>query len=170
MFAILTEKAKQCPEYKEALLASGNSTLIEDTAHDYWGRGKDGKGLNKLGKLHMRLRAILMGRQKTGRRQPANTLTSSSRPNPRHINRQNVQSSTTGRINQPGMSSGQDNKNSSNSRFDRRPTRPDQQVTCYNCREQGHTAEKCRLSSPFYCHICGNPGHKWKFCTDTMNK
>ncbi len=46
---------------KHALLDTGNRELIEDTADPFWGRGRNGKGLNMLGKLLMKIRAELRG-------------------------------------------------------------------------------------------------------------
>jgi ribA/ribD-fused uncharacterized protein len=51
MVEILNEKAKQCPEFRNTLLASDGNSLVEDTTHEFWGRGKHGKGHNKLGVL-----------------------------------------------------------------------------------------------------------------------
>ena len=51
MMEIITEKAKQCPEFKNTLLASQGNSLVEDTQHKFWGRGRQEKGKNKLGVL-----------------------------------------------------------------------------------------------------------------------
>ena len=46
---------------RDLLLSTGNATLIENAPGDfYWGCGYDGTGLNKLGKLLMRVRTILI--------------------------------------------------------------------------------------------------------------
>jgi ribA/ribD-fused uncharacterized protein len=56
MFDLLQDKARQCPRFKEDLEASRGRLIIEDTAHEYWGRGHAGSGLNMLGRLLMTLR------------------------------------------------------------------------------------------------------------------
>jgi len=56
MYELLQEKVRQCPVFKNDLLGSDNRLLVEDTAHDYWGRGRTGTGLNMLGRLLMTLR------------------------------------------------------------------------------------------------------------------
>ena len=56
----LRAKFAQHPELREALLDSGDATLIEHTENDsYWGDGGTGKGKNRLGVLLMELRAEL---------------------------------------------------------------------------------------------------------------
>lgn len=57
-----TVKAKfiQYEELKLLLLGTENSKLIEHTKNDdYWGDGGNGKGLNKLGKILMKVREEL---------------------------------------------------------------------------------------------------------------
>ena len=45
------------PVLKKLLLSTGNKRLVEHTANDsYWGDGGDGRGLNMLGKLLMKVR------------------------------------------------------------------------------------------------------------------
>ena len=57
---LLLKKASCCEEYKTALKNSGNETLVEDTNHPYWGRGRDGKGRNILGVLHCYVRSAIL--------------------------------------------------------------------------------------------------------------
>jgi ribA/ribD-fused uncharacterized protein len=56
MYELLQKKALQCASFREDLQASQGKLLIEDTAHEYWGRGQSGTGLNMLGRLIMTLR------------------------------------------------------------------------------------------------------------------
>lgn len=57
---VLRAKFTQHPTLAEALLATGDQKLIEASPFDgYWGLGKDGKGLNRLGKLLMTVRGEL---------------------------------------------------------------------------------------------------------------
>ena len=57
MEEILKEKLLACREYRFFLDDSKDAVLIENTSHEFWGRGsKEKKGENKLGMLHMKLR------------------------------------------------------------------------------------------------------------------
>ena len=60
MSEILQEKARQCKQFREHLEHTQPETLIEDTEHEFWGRGKHGQGHNMLGHLLMRLRDDLL--------------------------------------------------------------------------------------------------------------
>ena len=57
MMEVLTAKSKQCPEFKNTLMASDGNELVEDTQHEFWARGRHGKGQNKLGRLLESLRS-----------------------------------------------------------------------------------------------------------------
>lgn len=59
MLEVITAKASQCPEFRNTLVASQGNMLVEDTAHEYWGRGKTGNGQNQLGLLLESLRSDL---------------------------------------------------------------------------------------------------------------
>ena len=56
MMYILEAKIQQCDEFSTELISTEGRVLIEDTANEYWGRGKYGQGQNVLGKLLMRIR------------------------------------------------------------------------------------------------------------------
>lgn len=59
-------KVMQNQEVKDALLATGNKLLVEDSIDDYyWGQGKDGSGRNQLGKTLMDVREQLRRGQLT---------------------------------------------------------------------------------------------------------
>lgn len=60
MLNVLQEKARQCKEFRELLLSTGDEELIEDSPFDYyWGCGRDGSGRNMLGELLMDVRTEL---------------------------------------------------------------------------------------------------------------
>lgn len=60
MRVALKAKAEQHPDFREALLSTGNMILIENSPTDYyWGCGRDNTGKNMLGKLLMELRESL---------------------------------------------------------------------------------------------------------------
>ena len=67
MMEVLQAKARQCPEFRNTLLASKGNSLVEDTVHDFWGKGKNGEGCNKLGTLLQALRSNLPPEQKPTR-------------------------------------------------------------------------------------------------------
>lgn len=53
-------KANQHQDFRELLLSTGDSVIIEHTAKDrYWADGGDGSGLNKLGIILMETRATI---------------------------------------------------------------------------------------------------------------
>jgi ribA/ribD-fused uncharacterized protein len=57
MRVALAAKFAQNHELREMLLATGDAQLIEDSPHDsFWGTGRDGQGMNQLGRLLMELR------------------------------------------------------------------------------------------------------------------
>ena len=47
------------PTFRQQLQESKGKTLVEDTSHEYWGRGSTDTGLNMLGRLLMTLRENL---------------------------------------------------------------------------------------------------------------
>ena len=57
MCELLRSKLRQCPAFLQTLKDSQNRPLIEDTPNWFWGRGRDGLGLNMLGQLLMMLRS-----------------------------------------------------------------------------------------------------------------
>ena len=56
MYELLQHKVKQCATFRNDLISSRGRPLIEDTTHEYWGRGREGNGQNVLGRLLMTLR------------------------------------------------------------------------------------------------------------------
>ena len=54
---VLWIKLIQCVEYRQTLIESGFKPIIEDTVHEFWGRGKNNTGKNMLGCLHIELRS-----------------------------------------------------------------------------------------------------------------
>ena len=173
MDLLLREKAKQCPEYRQDLLRSNDQILVEDTNHNYWGRGRNGLGLNMLGNLHMTIRNELpnwIGEKSSlsPRQTPSNNRPFSER----QMSHRNMNQSRTAPVNQPRTAPVNQARNApmNQSRnaptYQSRtaPTHRERQSVCHNCSERGHSASTCRLPSPFYCHTCGGQGHKWKFC------
>lgn len=56
MLEILRAKLEANRDYRDHLLSTGTSIIIEDTANNYWGIGADKKGRNMLGVLHTFIR------------------------------------------------------------------------------------------------------------------
>ena len=63
LFGMLQEKAVQCKEFQDRLLESGDKVIYEDVPDRFWGIGRDGKGLNEMGKMLMVLREVLTKRE-----------------------------------------------------------------------------------------------------------
>ena len=68
MLAMLEIKHCQCEDYRR--LIDLHSTFVEDTSDAFWGRGRDGRGLNSLGLLHSlvrdgRRRVLITGSSQT---------------------------------------------------------------------------------------------------------
>lgn len=61
MYEALRLKVEQNPIVKATLLSTKDEEIIEDSPIDYyWGCGRDGSGVNMLGKLWMKLREDLV--------------------------------------------------------------------------------------------------------------
>ena len=56
---IVRTKLSMCQDAKQALTDSGDLQLIENTPHQFWGKGNDGNGINMLGNLWMTYRKKL---------------------------------------------------------------------------------------------------------------
>ncbi|MBL8800300.1 MAG: NADAR family protein [Planctomycetia bacterium] len=66
MATALRAKFGQNPDLQALLLATGDAAIVEDSAHDpFWGIGRDGQGLNWLGRLLMEVRQELRAAQPT---------------------------------------------------------------------------------------------------------
>jgi len=62
MYIGLKAKAKYSREFHDLLLSTGDAKLVENSPYDrYWGCGRDGTGLNKLGELLEQLRTSIQG-------------------------------------------------------------------------------------------------------------
>jgi N-glycosidase YbiA len=60
MYRAVRRKFELHPELKTMLLATGDEEIAEaNPADSYWGIGRDGNGLNKLGQIMTRIRAEL---------------------------------------------------------------------------------------------------------------
>ena len=60
MMRVLREKATQSPQFRKALIDSGDAELIEASPFDsYWGCGRDGSGRNMLGEQLMDIRQMI---------------------------------------------------------------------------------------------------------------
>lgn len=63
MFVVVLAKFLQDPEIAQVLMNTGSNPLIEDTRESgdgYWGWGRDMKGVNRLGKILMGVRGVLL--------------------------------------------------------------------------------------------------------------
>ena len=139
MEEIIKEKMKSSEDVRSALFHSGSKEIIEDTDHEFWGRGKTGNGSNKLGKIWMDLR-------KKCHENPnyLNTPTQPRPPCPRPQQRK------------PQYTRFPHRHNSWATR--------DRQPKCFQCGETGHGIRQCRKQGTLSCWACGQGGHKRKHC------
>lgn len=62
MYMALKCKFSTYPHLKTMLLSTAGSVLVEASPHDlFWGGGREGEGLNYLGRLLMQLRSEYLG-------------------------------------------------------------------------------------------------------------
>lgn len=137
MEGLVKEKLRACELVRAALLETGSKKIIEDTSHEFWGRGKEGKGQNMLGKIWMKFRQNL--------RNDPNFPGKSNKTDYQHRNRSWTNSRKPERGNWA--------------------TRR-QQPRCYQCGETGHGELQCRKHQTVSCWSCGLAGHKRKHCED----
>ena len=124
MESIVKEKIRVCPNARKVLLESGSKEIVEDTPHEYWGRGRQGQGQNQLGKLWMKLRSELQ-------------------KNPDSLKQQRVHSSPSHnqswatRDNQPRC------YQCGETGHLQRQCNMDRFVACWSCGRAGHKAKDC---------------------------
>jgi ribA/ribD-fused uncharacterized protein len=70
MDTIIRAKLKVCQAARKVLVDSGDRELIENTTHEFWGKGKMQKGENMLGKLWMIYRKKVRDNTITTRKAP----------------------------------------------------------------------------------------------------
>lgn len=133
---LIKEKLRVCEPARSALLSSGSKEIIEDTTHEFWGRGKQGKGENQLGKIWMKFRLKL-------------------RKDPNFVRKDQISRQKNRSF--PGRQT---------EAFPRRRTwaTRQQQPRCYQCGETGHLIKQCGLQQNVSCWACGLTGHKSKHC------
>ena len=62
MYRAIKQKFSTYPGLTNMLLSTAGSVLVEASPHDlFWGGGREGEGLNYLGRLLMQLRSEIMG-------------------------------------------------------------------------------------------------------------
>lgn len=157
MYYLLQQKAKQCRKFNKELQATQEQVLIEDTNHEYWGRGNNGNGQNVLGRLLMTIRQNLPACQeeedvnqgKAFRNvSPRNEL-----PNTRRHQHNRQRFTPLPEVAPRRWTNGRN-----------RPTSSQEQQNCFNCGERSHTVATCRHPYPLKCYSCSGEGHKQKFC------
>ena len=133
---LIKEKLRVCEPARSTILSSGSKEIIEDTTHEFWGRGKQGKGQNQLGKIWMKFRQRLRKDPNFVRKDPISHQKNRSFPG-RQIEV-----------------------------LPRRRTwaTRQQQPRCYQCGETGHLIKQCGLQQTVHCWACGLQGHKSKHC------
>ena len=151
MKSLIKEKIRVCKAAKSALQNSGNRQIVEDTNHEFWGRGRSKKGLNMLGNIWMQYRDQLQ-------RDPNFAG---------HQNRNEIQNRNDQPMRQqkPFKQRSQHYRPQRNRPQDRNWATRDQQPRCYRCGEAGHGFMQCRQPDSMSCWACGRAGHKRKHCS-----
>jgi len=154
MFHLLQQKAKQCDLFNKHLYDSQNAILVEDTANEYWGRGRTGTGQNTLGRMLMTIRKNLPKAQTSISDQFSDDMTWTPAP---QYDQQNAWFTPKPRRNPQKWVNGRN-----------RPTSRDEQQNCFNCGEMSHTVTTCRHKYRLKCFLCNSEGHKKKFCPRSL--
>ena len=121
---IVRTKLGICQAAKQALIDSDDIELIENTPHQFWGKGKDGNGINMLGNLWMTYR------QKLKNGSPIISPSPISSPSRQWATRQHQPRCY--RCGERGHLISQCRKTES--------------VSCWNCGTQGHKQKHCGSS------------------------
>ena len=137
MYDLLQEKSHQCQAFREDLLASRGRSLIEDTSHEFWGRGHTGTGLNMLGRLLMTLRDNLPPNKS---HQASSPRHSQPRPN---YSRHNYPRQTIPRHNDSQPRCFNCGEKSHNVKTCRHPA----PIQCYSCLRNGHKQKFCQFKN-----------------------
>lgn len=75
MYRALKCKFSIYPHLNSMLLSTAGSVLVEASPHDlFWGGGRDGEGLNYLGRLLMKLRSEFLGESSSSSETPSLTV------------------------------------------------------------------------------------------------
>ena len=138
MEKVIGDKLRVCEAAQKSLLESKSKTIVEDTAHEFWGRGQTGQGKNMLGKIWMDYRHKLQNDRNFLKRQA------------------NDRERQTNYRERPATSYQQDRQWATRS----------SQPRCYRCGEPSHTVRQCRKADVVTCWACGRAGHKQKHCDD----
>lgn len=71
MYRALKSKFSVYPHLNSMLLSTAGCVLVEASPHDlFWGGGREGEGLNYLGRLLMQLRSEFLGDSSTPNNNP----------------------------------------------------------------------------------------------------
>lgn len=135
MYQLLQVKAEQCPVFRQDLMASHGQMLIEDTTHEYWGRGRSATGLNMLGRLLMVLR------DKLPESTPSQAQTRSSFPSFPQRSSYHRHPLPTNRNQQPRCFNCGERSHNVNTCRHKSP------VQCYSCQNFGHKQKFCQRNA-----------------------
>jgi hypothetical protein len=135
MYMLLQEKARQCEEYRDDLMRSEDRILVEDTTHEYWGRGRQGHGLNMLGSLHMAIRS-----------DPPKMQKNNSRRSPLERTPYYPRSERTWRPDYPTKEQQSACYNCGERGHSSNTCRLPSPFYCYTCGAQGHKRKHCRTA------------------------
>ena len=151
MYYLLQQKARQCKQFSSDLKNSQRKLIVEDTNHEFWGRGRNGNGSNFLGRLLMTLRNNLPPSEEQC---PLLDVPSHPPPPPLPSTRLTNFAFTPRPKAHPYRQRQGRNY----------PGHRDEQQHCFNCGEKSHNVQSCHHPTPLQCYSCSGKGHKRKFC------
>jgi hypothetical protein len=135
MKSLIKEKIRVCAAARTALLSSGSNDIIEDTTHEFWGRGRSQTGQNMLGKIWMQFREQLQRDPNFPGRQVKHDQQVRSAPKQRTWATRDRQPCCY-RCGEPGHMIHQ--------------CRQHERVSCWACGRAGHKMRHCRDGSRNY--------------------
>ena len=143
MESLIQQKIAVSSKVRAMLSNSASKQIVENTSHEFWGRGEQGQGENRLGKIWMKFRQKL-------------------KDDPDFFSQQTRTPSHHGSA----------ARNSAPYAYSRGYIKPQQkrwatnksQPHCFNCGEGGHVIKFCRQNELVSCWSCGQEGHKQKHC------
>ena len=166
MEALIKQKIAVCSKVRATLLNSKSMEIVENTDHEFWGRGKDGKGENQLGKIWMKFRKKLNQEPDffSVPKRTSYTGPPSHRTGTRSHHTGPPSHRTGPTSNRTGPRSHYTGHTKSKSPQYQRWASSSYQPRCHNCGESGHVIRQCRQQELVSCWSCGQEGHKQKHC------
>ena len=160
METLIKQKIAVSSQVRTTLLNSETNEIVEDTDHEFWGRGREGKGENRLGKIWIQFRKKLKD-DPDFFSIPKRTISPYPRPPSNHRPPSTYMRPSSNYTEPPSHYVGSSRSNGSHHQ---RWASSNNQPRCHNCGEKGHVIRQCRQQELVSCWSCGQEGHKQKHC------